>query len=105
MDRDLQSLKKKVAAAKKGGSMAGLNVIDAQWALDKIEEYEQLSILAPTGSPQYQDDVTRISSERDRVRRDLGVAVAALKDILKKLGPMSLGGRVAKAALQEIGES
>jgi len=106
-ERDIKALKQKVATARKHGSHAGLSIFDAEWALDRLEQFETTSIRTPlVGADQAKDDLAAISVERDRERARLKIAIAALKKIHhKRVAPGLVLGKIAQAALRELGES
>jgi len=125
MERSVKDLRTKVDTARRHGSHAGLSIFDAEWALNKLEEFEQTSILppippvppvppkapkAPKGPvppppPIFQDDLVRVSHERDQALRGLRLAVAILKDIRddKRADAGTIRSK-AKEALKELGE-
>ena len=93
MEIDLPTLRNKVETAKRSGSRTALNVYEEQALIDLLESSQ--------GSNVDRDGMVRAMRERDFARRDLAIAIAALRDIANT--PSGDFVAKAKAALREIG--
>jgi hypothetical protein len=93
MDIDLEALRKKVATARKSGSMTALNVYEEHALIEALTSLP--------GSNPDRDGMVKAIHARDKALRDLAITIAALRDVINT--PSGDLAARARLALREIG--